>query len=125
MARPSKPKPPLTAEGKLFSTGIRGPVFTNHFYTSMNKDFGVKISVKNNTSSVQTIKTGGRVYNSYNVSVYNWQVRIYQVPAYRPFKKNFWVPEKIFSKLAEGTYTVHFWINDKKIVAEPITITYK
>ncbi len=65
LSTPSKPeRPPLElCKIKLYSTGLRGKVFTDHFYKLMNHNFGVEIVVQNNTSTTQIIKVGGCVYD--------------------------------------------------------------
>lgn len=50
-SQPSRPPLELVSI-KLYSTGLK-KVFTNHFYKSMNHNFGVEILVKNNTNQIQ------------------------------------------------------------------------
>lgn len=109
---------------KLYSTG-KQKVFTNHFYKSMNHNFGVEILVRNNTSKFQTIHVGGRIYNSSGKEIIKWNnVNIIIHP--HNFKKyDFFVKENDFARMSEGMYKVQFWINDKKVQKEYFSISYK
>lgn len=71
---PSQPKrPPLElCKISLYSTGARGKVFTNHFYKALNHNFGVEMVIRNNTSTSQTVKIGGCVYDFQGNTVVKW-----------------------------------------------------
>lgn len=69
-------RPPLELLSiKLYSTGIK-KVFTDHFYKSMNRNFGVEITIRNNTSKMQEMKIGGCIggciYDSNKNKAANW-----------------------------------------------------
>ncbi len=123
---PSQPKrPPLElCKIRLYSTGVRGKVFTNHFYKAMNHNFGVEMVVQNNTSTSQTIKVGGCVYDMQGNTVAKWGTTK-QIGAHSSITQDFYVLEKTFSELKEGKYKIQFWINDKKVQKDFFTITYK
>lgn len=126
LSQPSKPKkPPLElCRIKLYSTGLK-KVFTNHFYKSMNHNFGVEILVKNNTNQSQMIHVGGCIYNSDGKTVVNWKNININIPSHGSKTYDFFVKENGFAKMKEGRYKVQFWINNKKVQKEYFTITYK
>lgn len=108
---------------KLYSTGIK-KVFTDHFYKSMNHNFGVEITIRNNTSKIQKMKIGGCIYDNNKNKVINW-IGNKKINPYSTTEYNFYVTEDSFSKLKTGKYTVIFWINDKRVKESKFTITYK
>lgn len=117
-------KPPLElCSIKLYSTGLK-KVFTNHFYKSMNHNFGVEIKIKNNTSKLQDIKIGGCVYDSNKNVVVKW-IGNKKVNSHSFMSYDFYVKEQTFNKMQPGKYTIIFWINDKKVKESSFTITYK
>ncbi len=118
-------RPPLElCEIKLYSTGSRGKVFTNHFYKALNHNFGIEIVVKNNTATVQTISVGGCVYDSSGATITKWG-RTSDIGAFSSFRCDFYVREDTFVHMKEGKYKVQFWINNKKVQKEFFTVTYK
>ncbi len=122
---PTNPKnAPLEMKSiKLYSTGLK-KVFTNHFYKSMNHNFGIEIVITNNTSSIQKLKIGGCVNNSKGKKVVNW-ISTKSIKPYSSESYDFYVREKEFNKMDSGKYTVIFWINDKRVKETTFTITYK
>lgn len=122
---PQQPKhPPLELLSiKLYSTGIK-KVFTNHFYKSMNRNFGVEIIIKNNTSKLQEMKIGGCVYDNNKNKVVNW-IGNKKITPHTTTPYDFYVTEDRFSKLNIGKYTIIFWINDKKVKECSFIITQK
>jgi len=126
LSKPQQPnRPPLELLNiKLYSTGLK-KVFTNHFYKSMNHNFGVEILVRNNTNQIQTIHVGGCIYNSNGKTIVKWRNVNIEIPSHGSKKYDFFVKEDGFSKMKEGKYKVQFWINDKKVQKEYFTITYK
>ena len=121
-------RPPLElCEIKLYSTGLKGKVFTNHFYKSLNHNFGITMVVKNNTAQLQAVRVGGCVYeadsNNGNTIV-RWNKNL-SIPAYHSLTHDFYVYETSFSSMKTGRYKVQFWINGKKVQKEFFTITYK
>ena len=125
LSTPQQPKrPPLELLSiKLYSTGIKN-VFTDHFYKSMNKNFGVEITIRNNTSKLQEMKIGGCIYDSNKNKAANW-IANKKINSHSTTKYDFIVTEDRFSKLSTGKYTIIFWINDKKVKESKFTITYK
>lgn len=118
-------RPPLELVSiKLYSTGLK-KVFTNHFYKSMNHNFGVEILVRNNTNKMQTIHVGGCIYNSDGKTIVKWGNVNIEIPSHNSKTYDFFVKEDGFSKMKDGKYKVQFWINDKKVQKEYFTITYK
>ena len=122
----SKPqRPPLElCKIQLYSTGIKGKVFTNHFYMSMNHNFGIEIQMRNNTSRVQAVKVGGCVYDSNGNMITKWG-GTKNIAANSSCAYDFYVRNETFSKMKEGKYKVQFWLNDKKVQKEYFTVTYK
>lgn len=122
---PTSPqKPPLEMKSiKLYSTGLKN-VYTNHFYKSMNKNFGVEIKVVNNTSISQKLKIGGCIYNSNKKQITHW-ITTKHIQPHKLMPYCFYVKDNEFDKMDCGKYTVIFWINDKKVKETSFTITYK
>lgn len=125
LSTPQQPKrPPLELLSiKLYSTGLK-KVFTDHFYKSMNHNFGVEITIRNNTQKIQNMKIGGCIYDINRKKTVNWitnkRINPYSLAAY-----DFYVKEQTFSNMSAGKYTIIFWINDKKVKEGTFTITYK
>lgn len=117
-------RPPLELVSvKLYSTGLK-KVFTNHFYKSMNHNFGVELLIRNNTSKLQNMKIGGCIYDKERRKITNW-IGNKKINPHSSTSYDFYVKEQTFSKMNAGTYTLIFWINDKKIKEDTFTITYK
>ena len=123
---PPQPKrPPLElCKISLYSTGARGKVFTNHFYKALNHNFGVEMVIRNNTSTSQTVKIGGCVYDFQGNTVVKWGTTK-QLGAHSSSTQDFYVREETFSELKEGKYKIQFWINNKKVQKDFFTITFK
>lgn len=119
-----KKRPPLELCGiKLYSKGLK-KVYTNHFYKSMNKNFGIDITIRNNSSKLQKLKIGGCVNNSNNQMVIRW-ISTKSINPHDSETYVYYVQEKDFNKMDSGTYTIIFWINDKRVKKTTFTITYK
>lgn len=125
LSTPQQPKrPPLELlDIKLYSTGIK-KVFTDHFYKSMNRNFGIEITIRNNTSKLQEMKIGGCIYDGNKNKAVNW-IGNKKINPHSTTSYDFYVSEDRFSKLSAGKYTVIFWINDKKVKESTFIITYK
>ncbi len=124
---PSTPprKPPLElCKIRLYSTGARGKVFTDHFYKALNHNFGVEILMRNNTAKMQLIKVGGCIYDDKGNTVVRWN-GTKSIGGHSSNTYDFYVREDSFSKMKEGKYKVQFWLNDKKVQKEYFTVTYK
>ena len=48
----------------LYSTGINGKVYTKKFHKKMNHNFGIEITLKNNTNIQQNVKVGWCIYKN-------------------------------------------------------------
>lgn len=122
---PTNPqKPSLEMKSiKLYSTGLK-KVFTNHFYKSMNHNFGIEITIKNNTNKIQEMKIGGCVYDSNRKAAANW-ISNKKINPHSCTLYDYYVKEQTFNKMKAGKYIVIFWINDKKVKEATFTITYK
>lgn len=122
----SRPKrPPLELVSiKLYSTGLK-KVFTNHFYKSMNHNFGVEMIIRNNTTKLQIVKIGGCINDDKGNLIIKWNPTNKKVVPNSSCKQDFYVKESGFSKMKDGKYIIQFWINDKKVQNEHFTITYK
>jgi len=123
---PQLKKPPLELYSiKLYSTGVKGKVYTNHFYRSMNHNFGVEIQIRNNTSLMQNVKIGGCINDALGNTVVKWKTTTKQIPAHSSLANDFFVYENDFSKMRDGEYFVQFWINDMKVKSEYFTVSFK
>ncbi len=121
---PSTNRPPLElCSIKLYSTGLK-KVFTNHFYKSMNHNFGIEIMIRNNTSQLLTMRIGGCIYDDKGATIIRWNGNK-KISPNCSLKYDFYVKEKSFSQMKEGKYKVQFWINDKKVQKEYFVVTYK
>lgn len=122
---PTNPKKaPLEMKSiKLYSTGLK-KVFTNHFYKSMNHNFGIEITIRNNTNRMQEMKIGGCVYDSNKNPDVKW-ISNKKINPNSNACYDYYVKEQTFNTMKPGKYTVIFWINDKKVKEASFTITYK
>ena len=109
---------------KLYSTGPKGKVYTSIFYKLLNHNFGVELSLKNNTPKSQTIKARWCLYNESGRPIFD---KYYNktVNASGKLTSDFYVDEKFFSKLKPGKYKSQFWINGKRIQKDSFTIVNK
>lgn len=123
---PNKPqRPPLELSSiKLYSTGSRGKVFTDRFYKSMNHNFGVQVTILNNTNTIQSAKIHGCVYNSGDSQIIEWKANK-KLNAKSESSFDLYVKEENFEKLKNGKYKIKFWINDKKVMQKFFEVTYK
>jgi len=110
---------------QLYSTGSRGKVFTNHFYRSMNHNFGVEMQIRNNTSQLQIVRIGGRIYDSLGNTVIKWNTATKQISARCSVTHDFFVRESTFSTMRDGKYKVQFWINGERVQKDFFTVSYK
>ena len=122
----SPQRPPLElSKIRLYSTGAKGKVFTNHFYKSMNHNFGVEMEIRNNTSSSQLVKVAGRIYDSDGNAIARWSGHQFNINANSLHTHDFWVYESTFSSMKEGKYKIQFWVNGAKVQKEFFTVSYK
>lgn len=122
----SQPKrPPLELVSiKLYSTGLK-KIFTNHFYKSMNHNFGVEMKIRNNTTKLQIVKIGGCINDENGKLIIKWNPTNKKISPNNSITQDFYVKENSFNGMKEGKYIVQFWINDKKVQNEHFTVTYK
>lgn len=107
----------------LYSTGKKGKVYTTNFYKSMNHNFGIEITLKNNTYVLQNIKVGWCIYKDGNVIVkgtFNKKVNPNSIST-----TDFFVQEKTFNNLKVGKYKSLFWVNDVRVQKVYFTILNK
>ena len=118
-------KPPLEViKIRLYSTGAKGKVYTNHIYKSLNHNFGVEIVIRNNTSKFQFVKVKGFLYDSTGNPVIDWH-KNRSIPPHSTHKSDYYVKVENFSNLKLGKYKVQFWLNNVKVKKDYLIITYK
>lgn len=108
---------------RLYSTGKKGKVYTTNFYKSMNHNFGIELTLKNNTSLLQNVKVGWCIYKDGNEimkGTFNKKVN-----ANKSSTSDFYVKEQTFNKLKTGKYKSQFWVNDQRVQKVYFTITNK
>jgi len=119
-------RPPLELVSiQLYSTGLKGKVYTKKFYKSMNHNFGVEMKIKNNTQQRQNVKIGGCIYDSNGNVFVRWKTKTKQIFANNTLSSDYYVIESSFSQMHAGTYKVQFWINDQKVQRDFFTVSYK
>lgn len=117
LAKPvSKPKTRKNIELlniHLYSTGKKGKVYTTNFYKSMNHNFGIELTLKNNTSLLQNVKVGWCIYKDGKEimkGTFNKKVN-----ANSSLTTDFYVKEHAFNNLKIGRYKSQFWVNDQRV----------
>lgn len=115
MKLPSQPKKPALdlKHIKLYSTGRNGKRYTDHFYKGRNHNFGIEISIQNNTSNQKNVKIGGCVFDNMDHIIARWNTTL----VVNPHANNaidFYITHEYFAKMNVGVYHLCFWINDKK-----------
>lgn len=110
---------------KLYSNGIN-KVYTKHFYKSMNYNFGIDLSLKNNFSQNLKAKIYIYVHNSINEynSIANWEEEK-MINENDSITCNYEVSNRIFSEMQVGKYIIRFCINGKIVKKESFTVSYK
>lgn len=108
---------------QLYSTGKKGKVYTNKFYKTMNHNFGVEITLKNNTCSLQNVKIGWCIYkNGTEIIKGNFNKK---VNANSSLTTDFYVKEHAFNNLKVGKYKSQFWVNNQKVQKVYFTVSNK
>lgn len=98
---------------RLYSTGKKGKVYTTKFYKTMNHNFGIEITLKNNTYSLQNVKVGWCIYkNGKEILKGTFDKKI---NANSSLTNDFYVKEQAFNKLKVGKYKSQFWVNDQRV----------
>lgn len=100
---------------KLYCTSVNGRTYTTTFLKSMNRDFGVEVVIKNNTSQVQTVKLGPVIYDKSGNDMSLVRTCYIKVNPNSISQKDIKVDSKLFFKMKNGKYKFQFWLNDKKI----------
>lgn len=108
---------------RLYSTGKKGKVYTTRFYKTMNHNFGIEITLKNNTSSLQNVKVGWCIYKDGKEIIKGTFNK--KVNANSSLTNDFYVKERAFSNLSVGKYKSQFWVNDQRVQKVYFTITNK
>lgn len=98
---------------QLYSTGKKGKVPTKNFYKSMNHNFGIEITLKNNTSSLQNVKVGWCIYKEGNEIIKGTFNK--KVNANSSLSTDFYVKEQVFNNMKVGKYKSQFWVNDQRV----------
>ena len=97
----------------LYSTGINGKVYTKKFHKKMNHNFGIEITLKNNTNIQQNVKVGWCIYKN---GVEIWKGTFNKkVNANSTASNDFYVKQESFKKLKPGKYKSQFWVNDIRV----------
>lgn len=97
----------------LYSTGKKGKVYTTKFYKSINHNFGIEITLKNNTIKTQNAKVGWCIYKDGNeIAKGNFNKKINPNSS---LTTDFYVKEKAFKHLNIGKYKSQFWVNNVKV----------
>lgn len=109
---------------QLYSTGPKGKVYTSVFYKLLNHNFGVELSLKNNTQKSQTIKARWCLYNESGQTIFDKHYSK-TVNAGSKLTSDFYIDDKLFSKLKPGKYKSQFWMNGKRIQKASFTIVNK
>ncbi len=109
---------------RLYSTGVKGKVYTSVFHKAINHNFGIELIIKNNTNQSQKVKIGWCIYNDKGKTLMNGTF-YEKIVANTSFKKDFYVSESDFKKLSVGKYKSQFWLNDKKVRKEFFTVKYQ
>lgn len=125
MSKPiSKPRKNIELTNiRLYSTGKKGKVYTTNFYKAMNYNFGIEITLKNNTYSLQNVKVGWCIYKGGKEilkGTFNKKVN-----ANTSLTNDFYVKEEVFNNLKVGKYKSQFWVNDQKVQKVYFTISNK
>lgn len=108
---------------RLYSTGRKGKVYTTKFYKAMNHNFGIEITLQNNTSTLQNVKVGWCIYKDGNEimkGAFNERVN-----AYNSLTTDFYVKEQAFNNLKVGKYKSQFWVNDQRVQKVYFTVSNK
>lgn len=108
---------------QLYSIGFK-KVYTNHFYTSMNKNFGIEMRIRNNTNTMKIVKVGGCVRDDKGNPVHNFNPRNIEINPRTSREYSLFVKEHEF-KVMNGNYVFQVWLNDKPVKQENFTVTYK
>lgn len=108
---------------RLYSTGKKGKVYTTKFYKAINHNFGVEITLKNNTNLLQNVKVGWCIYKNGNEIIKGTFSK--KVNANSSLTNDFYVKEQAFSNLKVGKYKSQFWVNDQRVQKVYFTISNK
>ncbi len=107
----------------LYSTGTKGKVYTSEFYKSMNHNFGIEITLKNNTSIMQNVKVGWCIYKN-GQEIINGAFNK-KVNPNNSLTTDFYVKKQAFNSLKTGKYKSQFWVNNQRVQKVYFTISNK
>ncbi|MCI7243072.1 MAG: hypothetical protein MR549_04260 [Lachnobacterium sp.] len=115
----SNPKVELT-KLLLYGTGKKGKVYTKKFHKQMNHNFGIQLTLKNNSNVQQNVKVGWCIYKE---GVEIIKGTFYEkINAHEVLDKDFYVKDFAFNKLKPGEYKSQFWLNDERVQKVYFTI---
>lgn len=86
----------------------------------MNHNFGIEITLKNNTYVLQNVKVGWCIYKDGNVIVKGTFNK--KVNPNSTLTNDFYIQEKTFNNLKIGKYKSQFWVNDIRVQKVYFTI---
>ena len=98
---------------QLYSTGRKGKVFTTTFYKMINHNFGIEITLLNNSPVPQKVKVGWCIYKDEEKVVKGTYFK--QVKAYSSLTWDIYVKKGTFDKMKCGNYKSLFWVNDQNV----------
>ena len=107
----------------LYSTGKKGKVYTKIFLKQMNHNFGIEITLKNNTHIIQNVKVGWCIYKNGEEIIKGTFNK--KVNANSSLTTDFYVKEQTFNNLKPGEYKSQFWVNDQRVQKVYFTIKNK
>lgn len=108
---------------RLYSTGLKGKVYTNVFYKMINHNFGIEITLKNYSSVSKKVKIGWCVYKGDEEVVKGTFYK--KVNANSSLTSDFYVKKNFFDNLNCGKYTSVFWLNNQRVQKTYFTIQNK
>lgn len=91
----------------------------------MSSDFGIEVTVRNNTSNAQLVTMGGCVRNGMGNCVWTWRKITQEIWPNSSYKKSFWLPKQKLNALTSGWYRLEFWVNDQKVHSKTFTVQEK
>lgn len=100
---------------RLYCTGAKGKVYTSTFRKSLNNNFGIEITIKNNTSQTQTVKLGHCIYDKSGNNTLFKSTFYPQIKPMSTLTESIFIDNESFKKMKKGKYKSQFWLNDNKI----------
>ena len=104
----------------LYGTGKKGKVYTKTFHKEMNHNFGIQLTLKNNSNVQQDVKVGWCIYREGTEIL---KGTFYEkINAHDVLDKDFYVKDFAFNKMKAGEYKSQFWLNDERVQKVYFTI---